>query len=61
MDSFAIRLKLAPSKGTTAGSSLTSTRLHKQRPLEKAGMKGVQRNLWEGHSRMGWDLNVKIY
>lgn len=61
MDSFAIRLKLAPSKETTVGSSLTSTRLHKRRPLKKAWMRVVERNLWEGHSRMGWDLNVKIY
>lgn len=61
MDSFAIRLKLAPSKETTAGGYLTSTRLHKRRPLKKAWMKGVQRSLWEGHGRMRWDLNVKIY
>lgn len=53
MDSFAIRLKLAPSKETTAGSSLTSTRLHKRRPLEKAGMKGVQRICGRGTAE--WD------
>lgn len=46
---------LAPSKQTRVGSSLMRTRLHKQKPLRKARMRGVGKNLLEAHSRMGWD------